>query len=102
MKYDKVFTGIKARLKDYGIVLTAISDDDVEIPVYVNGTDLKKLFRLNPAAFLEKYDDDTEMLFELFYAANNNFIDVSTIQNRTNKIEPTRTFITRLKKILNK
>lgn len=69
-KHMLSFTSIEARLKNYGITLTAIGPDDNEVPVHIQNEDIKALYGCNPASFLEKYENDQETLFELFYSVH--------------------------------
>ena len=60
------FTSIEVRLKDFGVRLLATGPDDNEIPVQIDGLDIRQQFGMNPAAFVDAYADNEAVLYDLF------------------------------------
>ena len=65
-KHMVEFTGIEARLKNYGVTLTATGPDDAEFPLWIPGEDIRDLYDCNPAEFIQKYENNEAILYELF------------------------------------
>jgi len=62
------FTGYESRLKGYGIEITAEAPDSETITIFVEGSEIRQFYDLNPAAFVERYGDDANTLCELMSA----------------------------------
>ena len=60
------YTGISARLKNYGIEVVATAPDGLETPVLIDGSDIREFYGCNSAKWLEMHGEDESMLFELF------------------------------------
>lgn len=60
------WTGIEAKLKNYGVQITAFGPEETEKTVFLPGEDIKEFFGLNPAKFLSEYENNEEKLFEAF------------------------------------
>lgn len=65
-KHMLVFNSIEARLKNYGVMLTATAPDENEVPCFIEGVDIRESYGMNPAAFIDEYGEDETVLFDLF------------------------------------
>ncbi len=63
-------TSIEARLKHYGVQLIGKGPDDNEIIVQIPGQDIREQYGCNPAVFVDRYEDESQVLFDLFYSVS--------------------------------
>jgi len=62
------YTDFSSRLRGYGIEILAEGPDDTTAKIFIEGSEIRQFYDLNPAAFLEKYGDDANTLCELMSA----------------------------------
>lgn len=65
-KHMLSFVSIEARLKNFGVMLTAVAPDQNEVPCFIEGVDIRQQYGMNPAAFIEKHGEDESVLYDLF------------------------------------
>jgi hypothetical protein len=64
------YVSISARLRHYGIELTAVGPDDQEKQVFIDGCDIREFYGINPAQWLERHERNESALWELFDLVN--------------------------------
>lgn len=64
------FTSIEARLKNYGVQLIAFGPDYNEVIAFIPGSDIREQYGVNPAAFVDAYSENENVLFELFHSVH--------------------------------
>jgi hypothetical protein len=64
------YVSISARLRNYGIELTATGPDDIEKQVFLDGSDIREFYNCNPAQWLERHERNESALWELFDLVN--------------------------------
>ena len=69
-KHMLSFTSIEARLKNYGVMLTAYAPDYNEVMAFIPGSDNREQYGVNPAAFVDAYSENENVLFELFHSVH--------------------------------
>jgi len=60
------YTGISAKLRPNGILLTAEAPDDTEKTVMMQSADIREFWQCNPSKWLEMYQDNEPVLWEAF------------------------------------
>jgi len=63
-------TSIEARLKNYGVQLVASGPDYNEVGAFIPGSDIREQYGINPAAFIDQYCENENVLFELFHSVH--------------------------------